>query len=134
MDPTDVLQDGVVRVSTETYAICRADRGHPNAFATVRDGTETTVVIDQTDVDSLDASHVVSGWKGLTFEIELPFELVGFLARVATALADADVSVFVLSSYSTDHVFVRQEDLDTAVSQLKELGCIVVGDDWQVEG
>jgi hypothetical protein len=134
MDSTDFLQDSVVRILTETYAICRADRGHPNAFATVRDGTETTVVIDETDVDSLDASDVVSGWKRLTFEIELPFELVGFLATVATALADADVSVFVLSSYSTDHLFVRQSDLDTAVTQLKKLGCVVDGDDWHVEG
>ena len=125
MDPTDVLQDGVVRVSTETYAICRADRGHPNAFATVRDETETTVVIDQTDVDSLDASEVERGWKRLTFEAELPFELVGFLATVATTLAAADVSVFVLSSYSTDHVFVSEAELDAAVAQLENLGCLV---------
>ena len=125
MDPTDFLQDAVVRVSTETYAICRADRGHPDAFATVRDGTETTVVIEQNSVDSLDTSEVESGWKRLTFEVELPFELVGFLATVATALAEADVSVFVLSSYSTDHLLVRQNDVAAAVTQLENVGCAV---------
>jgi hypothetical protein len=57
--------------------------------------------------------------------MELPFELVGFLAAVATALAEVDVSVFVVSSYATDHVFVREDDLPAAVRRLEELGCEV---------
>jgi hypothetical protein len=125
MDPTDFLQDCVVQISTDTYAVCRTDRGHPDAFATVRDETETTVVIAEHRVDSLDASEVERGWKRLTFEVELPFDLVGFLATVATALADADVSVFVLSSYSTDHLFVSEAEVDAAVTQLEALGCTV---------
>lgn len=125
MGPTEFLQDGTVSVSEETYAVCRAVDGHDTAFATVRDETETTVVVEQHNIDTVDASKVESGWKRLTFEMELPFELVGFLAAVATALADVDVSVFVLSTYSTDHVFVKTEDVDSAVSQLETLGCTV---------
>lgn len=125
MDPTEFLQDGTVSVSAETYAVCQAVHSHDTAFATVRDETETTVVVEQHNIDTVDASKVESGWKRLTFEMELPFELVGFLAAVATALADVDVSVFVLSTYSTDHVFVKTEDVDSAVSQLETLGCTV---------
>jgi len=124
MDPARYLEEGTVSVSDETYAVCRTDHGHPAAFATIRDETETTVVIDD-DVDAIDAGETESGWKRLTFDLELPFELVGFLAVVATELADADISVFVLSSYSTDHVLVKESDLDEAVSQLEELGCTV---------
>lgn len=126
MDPIDVLQDGTVRVSAETYAVCRTDHNHPTAFATIQDETETTTVIDQDAVGNVDASTVEGGWKRLTFEMDLPFGLVGFLAAVTTALADADVSVFVLSSYSTDHVLVDEDDLDAAVSQLEALGCRLV--------
>ena len=54
--------------------------------------------------------------------------LDGGTVRVAepTALAEADVSVFALSAYSTDHVLVRRTDLDVAVQQLETLGCAVV--------
>ncbi|WP_336325187.1 ACT domain-containing protein [Halovenus sp. HT40] len=126
MDPTQFLQDGAVRISNDTYAVCRTDYSHPTAFATVQDDTETTVVVEAGEAGKIDADEVESGWKRLTFEMDLPFELVGFLARVATELANADVSVFVISSYSTDHVFVKEDDLDDAISQLEELGCIIL--------
>ena len=59
------------------------------------------MVVEENDVDTIDAGNVESGRKRLTFEKDLPFELVVFLTAVATALAEADVAVFVLSSYST---------------------------------
>jgi hypothetical protein len=127
MDPTEFLDGGTVSVSDETYAVCRTDRDHPevDAFATVREAGETTVVVEQGDLDDVDADDVETGWKRLTFEMELPFELVGFIAAVATALAEVDVSVFVLSSYATDHVFVTEADLGAAVARLEGLGCEV---------
>jgi hypothetical protein len=127
MDPTELLDGGTVSVSDETYAVCRTDRDHPAAFATVRAADETTVVVGADAVDAVDADAVEPGWKRLTFEMDLPFELVGFLAAVATALAEVDVSVFVVSSYATDHVFVKEADLDTAVRRLADLGCAVAG-------
>ncbi|WP_135305121.1 ACT domain-containing protein [Haloarcula amylovorans] len=125
MDPTDFLQKGTVSVSDATYAVCQADYNHPGAFATIQDETETTVVIEQDAVETVDARAIESGWKRLTFEMDLPFELVGFLAAVASALAEVDVSVFVISTYSTDHVFVKEDELDATVLRLEELGCTV---------
>jgi len=84
------------------------------------------VVVDEDSIDTADADAIESGWKRLTFDVELPFELVGFLAAVTTALAEANVAVFAFSSYSTDHVLVKETDLDDAVSQLETLGCTVV--------
>ena len=125
MDPSEFLDGGAVGVSNETYAVCRTDGDHPSAFATVREADETTVVVEQSEVGTVDAAAVEPGWKRLTFEMELPFELVGFLAAVATALAEVDVSVFVLSSYATDHVFVAEQALGAAVERLEALGCVV---------
>jgi len=125
MDPTDMLQGGAVSIPEQTYAVCRTEGGSSAAFATIRDESETTVVVEQDAVDSVDATEVERGWKRLTFEMDLPFELVGFLAAVATALSRAEVPIFVLSSYSTDHVLVKSGDLDTAVAELERLGCDV---------
>jgi hypothetical protein len=47
------------------------------------------------------------------------------LAAVSTALAEAGVSIFALSAYSTDHVLVKEDDVDAATQTLEELGCTV---------
>ncbi|KOX94135.1 hypothetical protein AMS69_09525 [Haloarcula rubripromontorii] len=125
MEPADFLEDATVTVADEVYAVCRTAHPDPDAFAMVQDETETTVIVDQTSTTVDEAASVERGWKRLTFDVELPFELVGFLAVVASALADADVSVFVVSAYSTDHVLVKQSDLETALQTLDDLGCRV---------
>lgn len=125
MDVDDYLDGATVTVPAETYAVVQADRPDPDAFASIADGREITVVTESSAVDAAAAIDVQDGWRRLTFEVVLPFDLVGFLARVATALAAADVSIFALSAYSTDHVLVDEADLDTAVDVLEDLGCTV---------
>ena len=125
MDVADSLAEAAVTVSAERYAVVKADRPDPDAFASIQDGRETTLVVEEGTYDPDTAIQVEPGWKVLTFEAVLPFDLVGFLARVATALAEADVSIFALSAYSTDHVLVKAEDLDAALATLDELGCDV---------
>jgi hypothetical protein len=125
MEPADYLDGGTVSVSTATYDVLRTDRADPSAFATVQDGTETTVVAEQGTYRTGTVHERVPGWRRLTFEMELPFELVGFLATVATALTEAGVSIYVVSAFSTDHLFVRETDLDSASTALEELGCRV---------
>lgn len=124
MNPRAFLDGGTVSVAEPTYAVCRTEEPVPEAFATIQAEGETTVVVEQGRVPAT-ATDVSRGWRRLTFEMELPFDLVGFLAVVATELAAADVSVFALSAYSTDHVLVREADLDVAIQQLESLGCEV---------
>lgn len=44
----------------------------------------------------------------------LDFALVGILARLATALAEAEVSLLAVSTFETDWLFVRAGDADRA--------------------
>jgi hypothetical protein len=123
VDPETVLQDCVVVVAPETYAVVTADEEIPHAFATIDDGRERTHVIAEERLDDVEADRCEPGWARLRFDVDLPFDLVGFLAVVASALAERDVSVFVLSAYSTDHVLVRRDDLEKALAALADLGC-----------
>lgn len=125
MDVDDYLDGTTVTVRDGTYAVVKSRRPNPDAFATITDGSETTVVIASGEFDTEDAIEVQDDWRLLTFDVVLPFELVGFLARIATALADAGVSIFALSAYSTDHVLVDDADLETANDVLESLGCTV---------
>ncbi len=94
-------------------------------FALIVDRGEITVVIKEKHLPNIDVEKVEKGYRMFTFDMVLPFNMVGFLARISKALADAGVSIFVISSYSTDHLLVREEDLEKARKALEELGFII---------
>ena len=62
--------------------------------------------------------------RGLTaFKVEgtLDPSLTGILASLTGVLAEAEISVFVISTYRTDYLLVKSENLDNAISALKKL-------------
>jgi hypothetical protein len=63
------------------------------------------------------------GWRGLRVKGTLDFSLVGILARLSNALAAAGVSLFAVSTYDTDYLFVKVESYENALGALKEAGC-----------
>ncbi len=60
-------------------------------------------------------------YRLITFDIVLEPTLVGFMAHITRALADADISVLPFSAYSRDHIFVATQDFEKAIDTLKAL-------------
>jgi hypothetical protein len=48
-------------------------------------------------------------------------ELVGYLATLASAVAEVGVSIFSVSMFSRDHFFVPAEDFERAWAALRDL-------------
>lgn len=87
--------------------------------AVVSDGEEVTVVAPEQAFEALPAPLAVErGWRRVTFEGPLPWELVGFLSDVATRLAGAQIPFTSMSGYTTDHVLVRAAHAELALSVL----------------
>ena len=63
------------------------------------------------------------GWRGLRVAGQLEFSLVGILARLSSALAAAGVSLFAVSTYDTDYLFVKDEAYEKALNALRGAGC-----------
>ncbi len=55
---------------------------------------------------------------------ELDFSLVGILNSLLEPLSRASVGVFVISTYETDYILIKEHDLDRAINALKEI-CII---------
>jgi len=125
MDLENYFKNGKVYVWEEIFAIIKSKKPYPNAFANIIDKNETTVIIEQSKYNDEDIIEIEKGWKIITFDMILPFGLVGFLAKVSKVLADEKISIFVISAYSTDHILVKEKDLARAEEKLKELGCVV---------
>ncbi|MFA5077245.1 MAG: ACT domain-containing protein [Candidatus Micrarchaeia archaeon] len=109
----------------QTFAVMSAKRIVPDAFAVVRDKNEITVVIEQSKLKKLkpeDVLNVERNWKIITFDGVMDFNVVGFLARIAKALAEEGISIFAISSYSTDHVLVKAKNVSNALQKLEKIG------------
>lgn len=93
-------------------------------FMIFKDKFETTLLLDEIDFETIryairDAK-TERNFRLLTFEIVLDFTVVGFLAEVSRILAEADISIVAVSSFSRDHLLVKQDDLAKALKVLGE--------------
>jgi hypothetical protein len=47
------------------------------------------------------------------------------LARLTKILAEAFISIFAVSTYNTDYIFVKKNKLQTAITALQKAGFVV---------
>ncbi len=125
MDLENYFKNGKVYIWKETFAIIKSKKVYPNAFVNIIGKNETTVIIEQSKYNNKDVIEIEKDWKILTFDMVLPFGLVGFMAKVSKVLADEKILIFAISAFSTDHILVKEKDLARAEEKLKELGCVV---------
>jgi hypothetical protein len=92
-------------------------------FSITRTADELSVVCDQDVVP--DSVRCERGWRCLRVGGTLEFSLVGVLASLVGPLADALVSVFVLSTFDTDYLLVKEQDLGRAVEVLMRQGHLI---------
>jgi hypothetical protein len=55
----------------------------------------------------------------ISFDTKLPFDLIGFLAYITKLLADQNISLFAISSFSSDHILMKEAYLTKAIEVLK---------------
>ena len=61
---------------------------------------------------------VDNGWSALKIMGILDFGLVGIVAKISNILADAKVSIFVVSTFNTDYILVKSENFEKASQAL----------------
>ena len=113
---------------TETYAVCRLDKDapvpdwatHGPISSVTRTGAELSVVCPAALVPG--GVKMEGGWKVLMVEGPLDFSLTGILASLVGPLAREAVSVFTLSTWNTDYLLVKQEQLGKAMEALRGEG------------
>ncbi len=99
----------------------------PRADAAVmllRDAFEVTLLLEEEDWRTMryaarDA-RVEGNFRLVTLNIELAWNIVGYVARVTEILAAAGITVGVLSAFSRDHLLIKQDELPRALRVLGE--------------
>ena len=62
------------------------------------------------------------GWKGFYINGVLEFSMVGILAKLSNLLADNGISIFAVSTYTTDYILVKSGHWKKTVDVLEKAG------------
>jgi len=65
------------------------------------------------------------GWRGFRVEGVLDFSLIGILSKISGVLAENSIGIFVVSTFNTDYVLVKSENLSAAVDALSAAGYVI---------
>ncbi len=90
----------ITRTTSELSLVCNANAAPPHEW----------------DVDPWTRFEVVG---------PLDLSITGIMAHVAGCLADAQIPLFAIATYDTDHILVRQRDADGAAAALRSAGHVV---------
>ena len=109
------------------YAVCRLESKQ------IPDGEFVSLTVSNGEISLVCESELApaeglteKGWRGLRVCGVLDFSLIGILAGLTDALAKAGVSVFAVSTYDTDYLFVKATSLEAALLALRASGYEVV--------
>ena len=61
-------------------------------------------------------------WRALRIEGPIPFEMTGVAAAITTPLANAGISVFLVATFDTDYVLVKNDAFERAADALRASG------------
>ncbi len=62
------------------------------------------------------------GWRAFRIEAMLDFSLIGILARISALLAEQKIGIFAISTYRTDYILTKAEQMPRALETLRQAG------------
>jgi uncharacterized protein len=102
----------VVRLSPDELVPSWAWTGTLNVI--VRTDDELSIVCEQSVVP--DEIRSERDWLALKLDGPIPFTMTGVLASLVNPLAAAGIPVFAISTFDTDYILIKANDVDKAKS------------------
>ena len=129
------LKKLTLKILPNRLAVCRLNADSPlpdwideSDFSSVtRTEAELTIVCDQELVASGTTSE--TGWRCIKVEGPLDFSEIGIVFSLTQPLAESGVSVFLISTFDTDYLMVKEKDLANAIDALSAQGHQVKAED-----
>ena len=115
-------------VLPDLYAVCKLDKNTAvpswawsGEFCSVtRTADELSVVCQEHLVPK--GIRCERSWRCCRVAGAMEFSMVGVVASLVAPLAQAGLSVFVVSTFDTDYLLVKSTDMDAATAALRRAG------------
>ncbi len=118
----------VMKLINEIYGVCRLDREEKipawayegEIFSITKTDEELSIICLQKNIPA--GIRFENSWRVLKIEGPLDFSLVGILSRISGILAEQNISIFAISTYDTDYILVKENNIKIAVEALRGQG------------
>ena len=115
----------------ETFGVCRLSKDEQIPkwvngifFSITKTEDELSIVCNQDNIP--DNILCEKDFRILKIVGPLDFSLVGILSAISTILSRIKISIFATSTYDTDYILVRNNDIDHAVEALIKEGYNII--------
>ena len=113
-----------------TFSICKvtdlSQTDLSQEFCFIGKTDDEISVVCPTDSTPGNCLETDNGWKAFRIQGVLDFSLIGILAKISAILAGHEIGIFVVSTYNTDYVLVKEQNFDRALEALSQAGYTVV--------
>lgn len=123
------LRFTVLEEDFSLHRLLPSDAVPENVFsATFYSLTKTSDELSIVCPDSIEINSTEkdTGWSCIKIIGPLQFSLTGILANISTCLAEAEISIFSISTYDTDYILVKKDLLELATIELIKSGYVFV--------
>ena len=129
------LRKLALKILPNRLAVCRLKADAPlpdwideSDFSSItRTEKELTIVCDEELVASGTTSE--TGWRCIEVEGPLDFSEIGIVFSLTQPLAEIGVAVFLISTFDTDYLMVKEKDLAKTIDTLTAAGHRVTAGD-----
>ena len=107
-----VASESDIELNKEFYFIGRTDEEY-----------SLVCITEDTPANTLERED---GWKGFRIQGILDFSMIGILSQLADILAENNIGIFVVSTFNTDYILVKEENFERALKSLAFAGYNIV--------
>jgi hypothetical protein len=116
-----------LRILPQTLTIHQIAPGQPLPVLEKATFASLVVAADEVTWVSEEAHCAVAhksdaGWRAIKIEAVMDFSVVGVMAAFSTALAQAGIGLFAISTFNTDYILVKHDDIRRAQAALEKAG------------
>jgi len=118
----------------QAYAVCKLPQESPipqwaegasGFWSITKTQTELSIVCQQASVPT--GIETSTDWRVLGIVGTLDFSMVGVLSAISGLLASQSISIFVISTFDTDYILVKQSHLSNTIEALQLAGHTIQG-------
>lgn len=113
----------ILECLAENFSVCKlenttaVDLEVPFTFLSVTDD-EISLVCPSGSLPP-NITHIERDWKAFKIQGKLDFGLIGIIASISQLFAKNQISIFVISTYNTDYILVKEPQYAKAMDLLR---------------
>ncbi len=124
MELQEAISKSIATVMKGTYVYVKTDIiEKPDIhFMVSKDKDEITVITQKENLKELSALEVVGDYKLIEFKPAVPFQTVGFLAKISEIIANQGMNILIVSTFSKDYIMIKEEFYEKGLQAIKSAG------------